>query len=146
MIYMIALLLGSAILFYIGQPLRDKRYRFAHLPGVNIRPGNSRLLQQKNELLLAIRDIDLEYRMGKLNKDDYEKLKTDYQADAIRVLKKIDGKRDNGGNTTQPSVLQKPARSRPAYCTQCGTTLGYDGRFCSRCGKPVENTNGGETK
>lgn len=145
MIYLLTLLLGSAILYYVGQPLLYRKYRFAHLPTVGGDQNLQALQQIKNELLLAIKEIDFEFQMGKLAPLDYEKLKSEYQHKAMRVLQKIDdqksrksGKKDveeeirrfklqHGSSTSQMIDIK--------YCPSCGNNNANGNRFCNHCGE-----------
>jgi len=48
------------------------------------------LQNQKESLYSAIRDIDFDYGLGKLTKEDYEELRLKYRIEAASVLQKID--------------------------------------------------------
>lgn len=45
---------------------------------------------RKDSLYSAIRDIDLDYGLGKLTEDDYRELRQKYRVEAASVLKEID--------------------------------------------------------
>ena len=45
---------------------------------------------RKDSLYSAIRDIDLDYGLGKLTEDDYRELRKKYRVEAASVLKEID--------------------------------------------------------
>ena len=46
------------------------------------------LQNQKESLYSAIRDIDFDYGLGKLSKEDYEELRLKYRVEAASVLQK----------------------------------------------------------
>jgi hypothetical protein len=56
-------------------------------PGV---PERDRLLQEKQELLTAIRDVRFEHELGKVSTEDFERLDQRYRARAREVLEALD--------------------------------------------------------
>ncbi|MFQ5584761.1 MAG: hypothetical protein ACE5GL_10035, partial [Calditrichia bacterium] len=94
MIYPIVIILTMGALLYVLYPLFQKKYKLKFIPQF---PGNiemDSLQQSKKEALLAIKEIDFEFQMGKLSQDDYENLKTDYQNQALQILQEIDDAQD----------------------------------------------------
>ncbi len=49
-----------------------------------------RALEQKQHMLLNIKDLDFDYDMGKISKEDHERLCEIYKAKSIVILKNID--------------------------------------------------------
>jgi hypothetical protein len=48
------------------------------------------LVSQKNRIINAIREIDMDYETGKLSEEDYKLLRSRYTAAAAEILKRID--------------------------------------------------------
>ena len=89
-----------------------------------------------------LRDLQFEYRLGKLSDTDYQQVKQDLQKELAQVLAEVDKLR-NG----QPvaAVPQKPAPNRAATvrersftCPTCHATFDKDLKFCGECGKPMK--------
>jgi len=55
--------------------------------------GNERrkvLQERKSEALAAIKELELDFQMGKLSAEDYQALRAKYEAQAVAVLKELD--------------------------------------------------------
>lgn len=48
------------------------------------------LLEQKEEAIEALRDLEMDFHMGKLSREDYESLRRKYEDEAVRLLKRLD--------------------------------------------------------
>ena len=86
---------------------------------------------RKAEIYAAIRDIELDYRMGKLSEEDYNALREQYKNEAIQIMKKLDG-------LTVASVTAKKSRTAlppgTRFCHQCGQPATSTDLYCSACG------------
>jgi hypothetical protein len=82
-IFLGALLLGGVVVL-IALPFFVKEQDSAD-PGVR-----EALPAQKEEIYGALKDIELDYRMGKLSREDYEELNRAYRQKALRLLRVID--------------------------------------------------------
>jgi len=84
---LIGLVILAAIAFYISRPLAQSR-RAGHSTGVaDIEP----LEAQRVSLYTQIKELDLDHATGKVNDEDYARLRADLVAQAAVVLKQIDG-------------------------------------------------------
>ncbi|MCC7460401.1 MAG: hypothetical protein IT286_03775, partial [Proteobacteria bacterium] len=45
-------------------------------------------------LMLTLKELDFDFEMGKLSKEDYQLLKKKYEAETIDVLRQIDVEKD----------------------------------------------------
>jgi len=50
------------------------------------------LLQHRQERLSAIKDLEMEYRVGKLSKEDFEETRERLAGEAVEVLKALDAR------------------------------------------------------
>ena len=53
-------------------------------------PEYDRLVREKDQVLNEIKDIELDYGLGKLDEGDYKELRNKYRARAAELIKKID--------------------------------------------------------
>jgi hypothetical protein len=165
-----AILLGLSIIILAGafvlQPLRG--------PGTTGLPVDGRRLSElqaeRDRILDALREVDLDSTMGKLLPEDYHVQREALAMRGAAVLRQID---EAGGSAQAPSrrgalgepeagvaaaprdaadgaeaeleaaVLQLRTRlgeSRDPFCSQCGARLQAGDRFCANCGAPVPDT------
>ena len=86
-----------------------------------------------------LRDLQFEYRVGKLSDADYERTKKELQAELANVLAEID--RMKGAPAPAPAAA-KPVKQAKAenVCPHCGAKFDKALKFCGECGKPMGET------
>ncbi len=60
------------------------------------------MLARRREILAAIKDLEMEFHVGKLNREDFEETRERLAREAIEVLRKIDagsGRSPQGGDS-----------------------------------------------
>ncbi len=103
---------------------------------------------EKEEIYSAIKEMELDHKMGKLSQEDYLNLREKYRAKAIGSLKRMDELESKGGVSEDvadeiekevlalrkdgPKVTSK--KGGALFCTQCGKKRSPGDRFCSWCG------------
>lgn len=83
---LISLILFAAIALYVGRPLMKSR-RSLKADGADALS----LEMQREALYTQIKELDLDHATGKVNDEDYTRLRADLVAQAAAVLKQIDG-------------------------------------------------------
>ncbi|MFQ5930273.1 MAG: hypothetical protein ACE5MK_11290 [Acidobacteriota bacterium] len=53
-------------------------------------------VQEKEDVIEALKDIDMDFRMGKLSRQDYQSLKSDFEQRAVEVFKKLESTQKKG--------------------------------------------------
>jgi hypothetical protein len=104
--------------------------------------------ERKAAIYENLRDLQFEYRLGKLTDEDYQGAKKDLQKELAQVLAEVDKiKARLGANGTAPPVARpapgpapKPAEPAPAglVCPSCGASFEKSLKFCGECGKPMK--------
>jgi hypothetical protein len=85
-------------------------------------------LEEKREVLYEnLRDLHLEYRMGKLSDADYQRTKARYQEELAALLHEFEQ------TVGAVAVAETPALV-PGRCARCGKDNPADHRFCGACG------------
>ncbi len=96
------------------------------------------LEERKAVIYDNLRDLNFEYRLGKLSDADYNKTKVTLQNELAHVLAEID--RVTGGAKAAP-VKPKPAaavlKPEPLVCPHCGAKFEKAMKFCGECGKAM---------
>ncbi len=125
------------------------------------------LEERKATIYENLRDLQFEYRVGKLSEHDYARTKTDLQRQLATVLAEIDKvqgvvaaaapplpSRDRGGAVPAPpeptaeaavaaagppSTATQRNGDRPGavLCPHCGAHFPNPMKFCGECGKPI---------
>ncbi|MGE5647947.1 MAG: hypothetical protein ACM336_19390 [Acidobacteriota bacterium] len=98
------------------------------------------LEERKATIYENLRDLQFEYRVGKLSDQDYQQTKQDLQKELAAVMAEIDAV----GGKQPPVKAQPPAppkrERKGVVCPHCGAKFANSMKFCGECGKaiPVE--------
>jgi hypothetical protein len=122
------------------------------------------LLGRKDSVLQAIKDLEFDYRVGKISQEDYERLDQRLRRQAIGLLQQIEKVAPasasldeqletiiaqfrqtsrastsvtNGVPASAPSAAQSPVGQSPRFCIQCGKPVEAGHKFCAYCGTPI---------
>ncbi len=120
-------LLAAGVLAAIAYPLIGREVEVAHAPGTTGEKEAAReaLLAQKHLAYEALNDLDFELASGKLSEADYQAMKQEMEAEAIRLLKELDALEGEGGQIPEPDQHT---------CPSCGRATEPDNSFCHGCG------------
>jgi len=99
--------------------------------------------ERKAAIYENLRDLQFEYRLGKLSDDDYQNTKKDLQKELALVLSEVDKlKVQLGMNGAAPPAAAKPQPAAPpevaSVCPSCGAKFKENLKFCGECGKPMK--------
>ena len=94
--------------------------------------------ERKAAIYENLRDLQFEYRVGKLSDSDYQQTKLDLQRELAGVMAEIDRVRGELPADLQavPAVKAKPAAA--FQCPSCGAGFQQPLKFCGECGKPMQ--------
>ena len=87
---LICIALTSAVLIYVFYPLVIGTSRGVHLESGNGATSLQRLLRKKETVYENIKDLEFEYKMGKLSDEDFQRLRNDLSREAYEVIARID--------------------------------------------------------
>ena len=105
-----------------------------------------RLLNRKAVVYTNLRDLEFEYKLGRLSDADFRRLEAGYKAEAAQLLQKLDqlGVEKNIDETIERDVATRRARlfsspsppsaQSPTRCPDCGTAAIPGKKFCADCG------------
>ena len=97
------------------------------------------LEDRKQAIYDNLRDLQFEYRLGKLSDEDYQQTKQALQKELAGVLAGIEETLKNMGLPPTP-VAKRVVKASPASgasCPHCGATFPQTLKFCGECGKPM---------
>lgn len=110
-----------------------------HLPAEPPAEPELEYLNEKKKVIYDnLRDLNLEYRMGKLSDADYGQLKAHFQVELARVMKEMD-------DYAAKRAFQAPSKPLPPpdTCARCGHANPASNQFCGRCGARLSSTVSG---
>lgn len=104
-----------------------------------------RLLNRKAVVYTNLKELEFEYKLGRLSDADYRRLEAGYKAEAALVLRQLDalGVEKNLDETIERDVASRRAKRgtaaraearETARCPSCGTPTAPGKRFCADCG------------
>lgn len=88
--------------------------------------------EERIAVLSALRDLDFDYKVGKVSDEDYAPAREQLLAEAAHYIEERDEKEDQ-----LEAMIQKRRTSKGEKCTECGAPMGAGQRFCSKCGSQV---------
>jgi len=141
MLYLFCALLGGAILAAICTPLFRKE---TTLESAIIEETQWDLLQRKKEVMLGnIQDLEFEYKCGKLSEDDYQKIRTEMNAETAQVFQKIEGLESSADLDAliRREISARRTRSKSVTqtsCPSCGSKNPTTNKFCADCGAKLK--------
>jgi hypothetical protein len=125
-----SLLAIAAIVYVIGVRPKD-------LPQPEPVSPFQHLDERKAAIYDNLRDLQFEYRVGKLSDADYQQTKRDLQKELAAVLAEVDRVKAGGEPAPDPAA---PAPMKNV-CPHCKAEFAQPLKFCGECGKPM---GGGE--
>ena len=134
------MVLSAAVVLVMGTLLFTLFVRSQDVPETPAVSPTAHLEERKAQIYENLRDLQFEFRLGKLSDADYQKTKIDLQRELAKVLAEIDA--------VQPPVPAKPARAPAAKvaetlakvsdkCPHCGAKFPQPLKFCGECGKAM---------
>jgi len=120
------------------------------------------LLGRKDAALTAIKDLEFDYRVGKMSEEDFQRVNDRLRRQAIAFMEQLDKlapesatldtvleaeiAKQRKTTKTRPSPAPVVSATRPVpvnghmearFCTNCGHKLEPTHKFCANCGTPV---------
>ena len=124
MIFAASILLTAGVLAFV------LFVRSNDLPEAVPESPTQHLEERKAIIYDNLRDLNFEYRLGKLSDADYNKTKLTLQNELAAVLAGIDA--------VLKGAPQKPtAKADPLKCPHCGAKFDKPMKFCGECGKTM---------
>jgi hypothetical protein len=127
MLVLVVALLAAAALAYVALPLGQRRGRREEAPSLE-----RELDARKRAALSAIVDLEADRSVGKLSEEDFDVLRAQYEAEALRALTELDELQSRTQGTEDASLEEEIAemRSRVARAASAGRPQ----ETCPRCG------------
>jgi hypothetical protein len=98
--------------------------------------------ERKAAIYENLRDLQFEYRVGKLSDVDYQQTKQDLQKELASVMAEVDRLKEELKG--QPALAAAAPKTRaklesdPRTCPHCNARFDRELKFCGECGKPMK--------
>lgn len=104
--------------------------------------GRTRAALERDKFLTlrAIKELEFDRAMGKVNDADYAEMRDRLRARAVRLMTQLDGTAMYRAQIERDAVEAggAPEAGLPAgACAACGTANDGDARFCKNCGRAL---------
>jgi hypothetical protein len=129
------IVISVAVVLVMGTLLFTLFVRSEDVPEMPAPSPTAHLEERKTQIYENLRDLQFEFRLGKLSDADYQKTKVDLQRELAKVLAEID--------TIKPAAPSQPVRPKVAKsamsdkCPHCGAKFPQPLKFCGECGKAM---------
>ena len=126
---LVGLALLAAALVYVSRPFLEKPRKGAKTV------SKAEQAQTRESVLSALRDLDFDYKTGKIIEEDYQRLRAQLLAEAAQFMQKEDKEEEQ-----LEALIQSRRKSQPRQlsCPSCGKKIVLGDRFCSSCGTKLE--------
>jgi len=133
------MILSAAVVLAMGTILFTLLVRSQDVPEAPPVSPTLHLEERKAQIYENLRDLQFEFRLGKLSDADYQKTKVDLQRELAKVLAEIDA-------VAPPPPVQRKAAAAVAQakpqpdgktCPHCGATFERPLKFCGECGRAM---------
>lgn len=136
------MVLPIAVLLTIGTLVFTLLVRAKDVPAPEPVSPTQHLDERKAQIYDNLRDLQFEYRLGKLSDEDYQKTKLGLQGELARVLAEIDSiksQNPQGVKAASKPVLKSVPKpeAEGTTCPHCGATFERALKFCGECGKAM---------
>ena len=91
--------------------------------------------ERKARVYDNLRDLQFEYRLGKLSDEDYQSAKVNLQKELARVLSDVEDLKTKLGGVAPMKVAA--AKPDPLVCPHCKAKMPKPMKFCGECGKEM---------
>ena len=91
---------------------------------------------KREAVLSALRDLDFDYKTGKVSEEDYTPLRAQLLGQAAQYIEQ-----EKNEEEKLEALIQSHRREQQkvSQCEHCGTSIEAGQRFCSKCGSAVDN-------
>lgn len=135
------MVLTAAVLLTVGLIGFTLLVRRRDIPDAPQVSPTAHLEDRKTQIYENLRDLQFEFRVGKLSDADYQKTKLDLQRELAKVLAEIDSIQPAQAKAAAaPAPLPEPPpkpKVDSKKCPHCGAKFPKPLKFCGECGKAM---------
>ena len=124
----IGFLLFGAALVLVSRPFWEKRKKSG-------KDSTTTEVSRRELVLAALRDLDFDFKTGKVSEEDYQLLRAQLLAEAAQYIES----EKNEEEKLEALIQARRKGQQKIKCEHCGAPIEADQHFCAKCGSPVHN-------
>jgi predicted nucleic acid-binding Zn ribbon protein len=139
---LVGLILFSVALFFVSAPFRQKRQKTENPSKVHTQQEG-----QREVVLVGLRDLDFDFKTGKVSEEDYKPLRAQLMVEAAQYIaaetkgddqleEMIRAQRTGKQKGLRCQECQAPIQASQGFCPKCGSTVNHE--LCPSCGKKIQ--------
>ena len=139
---LIGLLLFTGSIAYVVLPFRQNRRKT-----VTTSKGPTQQVGKREVVLAALRDLDFDFKTGKVSEEDYQPVRNQLMAEAAQDLEQeqkqaerlevlIQSRRKAQHEDTKCGHCDAPVMVGQRFCSKCGSAVNHE--LCPSCGKNIK--------
>ena len=114
-------LLGATLVF-VSRPFWEKQKKGAKDSPIHV--------SRRESVLAALRDLDFDFKTGKVSEEDYQPLRAQLLAEAAQYIES----EKNEEQELEALIQARRKGQQKIKCEHCGAPMEADQKFCSKCG------------
>lgn len=135
-------ILASAVLLIVVTVAFTFLVREKDIPAVAPVSPTHHLEERRSAIYENLRDLQFEYRVGKLSDDDYQQTKVGLQKELAGVMAEMDRMKSGAAPAAAPVAVVPAAavtvdQPTSPTCPHCGAQFSGSMKFCGECGKAM---------
>ena len=130
------MIFAAAVVLTVGAIAFTLLIRQKDVPEPEALTGYEHLEQRRARIYENLRDLQFEFRVGKLSEKDYQTTKQTLQAELAGVLAELDRVKGQAPPPVSKSVKTAAVTER-TQCPHCGARFAQPMKFCGECGKAI---------
>jgi predicted nucleic acid-binding Zn ribbon protein len=115
------ILMGAALVF-VSRPFWEKQKKGAKDFAIHV--------SRRELVLAALRDLDFDFKTGKVSEEDYQPLRAQLLAEAAQYIESA----KNEDEKLEALIQARRKGQQKIKCEHCGAPMEADQKFCSKCG------------
>lgn len=135
------MILAAAIILVLAVVVFTLTVRAKDLPEPEPVSPVKHLEERKARIYDNLRDLQFEYRVGKLSDADYQRTKVDLQKELAETLAEIDSIQGKAAPAAPKAAAPAPAPPPGTVCPHCQAKFEKPLKFCGECGKPMSEVS-----
>src|SRR5512134_3555681 len=125
---LVGIVLLVSALAYVSLPFRQAQHPSLKRRKADVSEG------QREAVLSALRDLDFDFKTGKVSEDDYTPLRAQLLSEAARY---IEQEQESEKKLEELIQSRRTAQRWASSCEHCGAPMQVGQRFCAKCGLAV---------
>jgi hypothetical protein len=131
------MLIAAAVLLIVVTVFFTFSVRAKDMPAPEPVSPTRHLDERRAAIYENLRDLQFEYRVGKLSDADYQQTKVGLQRELAGVLREIETVNTGAPPTTTPVKAAAQQPDSGTVCPHCDAKFAKPLKFCAECGKAM---------